>query len=227
MKPEFPVTIFIITIISAFILIIFLYIVEWKRDKERKAKAFLRGWEYESSLSKNIQYRVKGISNNIVWQVEKRRGKSDEYAIFFKTKSINYPNSVFYFGDKSEAHIFKMPFMQFILKLGSKVVNNETQERLKTISLLQDATFSDVPSGSSKWNYGVVASDSTFAQKIISSGFLSEVDSISLLNISKFPPSVIFSPEGLEIKWKIGSVNGETLEKIIESSLRMARFFES
>ncbi len=48
-----------------------------------------------------------------------------------------------------------------------------------------------------------------------------EYDSLSMLKGSSYPPSVMLSGEGMEMKWPWRSIDGEKLETIVDCSVRI------
>jgi hypothetical protein len=223
MKPEYTVIIvaaFFLIFILAFLLV---YINDKKKENSRREKCQLRGWNYESGIKVGGGFRVTGTYSSLDWKLEKSGTKNDQMRLIFSTKSFSYGGGVFYFGDQREVNLISKPFMRYILKMGTKGADSfqRDQNRVDALSLLKDASKIDIAGATGRWQYGALATDEAFAQKIISSGLQSEVDAISIMEICKLPPSIILSPDGMEISWKIGSVDGNLLEQIIESSIRI------
>ncbi len=223
MRPEYTLIIvagFFLIFILAFILV---YVSDRKKEKSRREKCLLRCWNYESGLKAGGGFRVTGTYSNLDWKLEKSGTKNDQMRLIFSTKSVSYRDGVFYFGDEREINLISKPFMRYILKMGTKGANSfkRDENRVNALSLLEHAKKIEILGTTGRWQYGALANDEVFAQKIISSGLQSELDAISIMNICKLPPSVILSPDGMEISWKIGNVDGNLLEQILDSSIRI------
>lgn len=226
MKPEYVVILAIVLVALGILAAILSYIQERKRDALRKEKAMIKGWNYESRPSAYAAFKVEGAYGDLLWKLEQRSGKNDNRTLIFTSKSICLNNGVFYFADKRETDILLKPFMQYVLKLGTAMSPKDSNyQRTETISLLQDAIPLEIQSGS-RWKYGALSTSPELGYKILSLGFQAEIDSLSLIDTSPIPPSVILSPDGLEIKWKAGKVNADKMEMIVESSIRMMNLLD-
>lgn len=222
MKPEYVVILTISLFVLGILVAILSYIQERKRDSLRKEKALLKGWNYESRSSASASFKVEGASGDLLWRLEQRSGKNDNRSLIFTSKSIFLNDGVFYFADKRETDILLKPFMKFVLTLGTVMSQkNSSYPRTETISLLQRAKELEIQPGISKWKYGILSTSPELGYKILSLGFQAEVDSLSLIDPSPIPPSVILSPDGLEIKWRAGKVDADKMEMIVDSSIRM------
>lgn len=221
MKPEYIVILAIALVALGILAAILSYIQERKRDALRKEKAMIKGWNYESPSSASVAFKVEGTYGDMIWKLEQRSGKDDNRPLIFTSKSISLSDGVFYFADKRETDILLKPFMQYILKLGTAMSPKDSNyQRTETISLLQNAKPLEIQSGG-RWNYGALSTSPELGYKILSLGFQAEIDSLSLIDSSPIPPSVILSPDGLEIKWQARKVDAEKMEMIIESSIRV------
>ncbi|MFB3851454.1 MAG: hypothetical protein ACE14Q_05985 [Acidobacteriota bacterium] len=221
MKPEYIVILAIALVALGILAAILSYIQERKRDALRKEKAMIKGWNYESPSSASVAFKVEGTYGDMIWKLEQRSGKDNNRPLIFTSKSISLSDGVFYFADKRETDILLKPFMQYILKLGTAMSPKDSNyQRTETISLLQDAIPLEIQSGG-RWNYGALSTSPELGYKILSLGFQAEIDSLSLIDSSPIPPSVILSPDGLEIKWQARKVDAEKMEMIIESSIRV------
>lgn len=227
MKPEYLIFLFFLSITFGVILVVLAYLHEKKIDTLRKEKAILKGWNYQTRPSASIAYKIEGTNGNMLWKLEQGSGKNNNRNPIFTSKSISLKDNIFYFADKRETEILLKPFMQYALKLGIAIsTKHSNSQRTKTISLLKDAKALDIQSGSGRWNYGVLSTLPDLGYKILSLGFQAEIDSLSLIDSSPIPPSVIFSPDGLEIKWHTRKVDANTMEIIVDSSLRLMNILD-
>lgn len=218
-----PILVFSLIILIVFILF-WAYLLERKNDSLRKERALLKGWNYERSSSSAQGFKVSGTNGSYMWELEQRKGGDRNGSLIFTSKSLTLPVGVFYFSDKRETDLLLKPFMKYILKLGEQNIskdNDKNSSKAEIFSYIREAKPLDIPSGNSRWKYGALATSIDFGYKVLSSGFQAEIDSLSLINISSLPPSVILCPDRLEIKWKTGKVDAEKMELIIESSLRL------
>jgi hypothetical protein len=224
MPPEM-VPVFVGLIFAVIVgMVIFAYAHEKKMDARRQEKAMMRGWRYESAQGSRSGFSVEGYGGSLQWRLEERRsgGKNDQRPIFFLAKDLRYEYGVFVFGNQMEVSFLQKPFMQYILKLGAKMAPNDADAaRIDAIMQLKDAQAVEIPDSSSKWKYGALATHPDFALKVLGMGLQAEYDSLSLLGAATFPPSIMLSGEGLEMKWSTRSMDGEKLEIIIDSSVRI------
>jgi len=222
MKPEHIIVLMLCSVLLGIIIAVFSYLQEKKRDAIRKERALLKGWNYESAKSSQTGFKVEGSNGLLLWSLEQRRGKDNNRPLIFTSKSISLKDGIFYFADKRETDILLKPFMQYVLKLGTAISpKNSNYQRTETISLLQNAKPLEIQCGSGRWNYGALTTSPELGYKIFSLGFQAEIDSLSLIDTSTIPPSVILSPDGLEIKWQAGKADADKMEMIVDSSLRL------
>lgn len=221
MKIEYLVLLISLSIFLLILVAVLAYLQEKKKDAQRKERALLKGWNYESAKSSQLGFKVEGQNGSLIWQLEARK-KGSYRSLIFSSKSNYLNNGVFYFADKREIDLILKPYMQFALKLGTNLSNNQSEDkRLKAISLLQNAKILDIHPGIGRWNYSALATSTDFGYKIFSMGFQGEIDSLSLIDSSKIPPAVILSPDGLEIQWHSTTVDADKMEMIIDASLRL------
>lgn len=209
------------------VLLIVTYLNEKKLNSLRRERAILKGWNYESFASGTMGFKVSGTDGSHKWELEQRKGKDNNRPLMFTSKSIYLNNDVFLFADKKETDILLKPFMQYVLKLGTVIAPKDSNhQKAETFSLLKEAKPLDIHCGNSKWNYGAIATSTDFGYKVFSLGFQAEIDSLSLIDISSLPPSIILCPDGLEIKWQIRKLDADKMETIIDSSLRLMNILD-
>lgn len=221
MKIEYLVLLISLSILLPIFIAVLAYLQEKKRDAQRKERALLKGWNYESGKSSQLGFKVEGQNGSLIWRLE-ARVKGNYRSLIFSSKSIYLNNGVFYFADKRETDLILKPLMRFALKLGTNLSPNQSDpQRVKAISLLQNAKILDIHPGSGKWNYGALSTSTDFGYKVFSMGFQGEIDSLSLIDSSKVPPAIILSPDGLEIQWHSTTVDADKMELLIDASLRL------
>jgi hypothetical protein len=205
-------------------IVILTFIREKKMDAGRQERALLRGWRYESAKGSRRGFTVDGYDGSLQWKLEERRsgGKNDQRPVFFLVKDLKYDYGVFVFGNKMEVNFLQRPFMQYILKLGAKMVPQESDAaRIGALMSLKDAQVVEIPDSSSKWSYGALATHPDFALKVLGTGLQAEYDSLALLVAVPSPPSIMLSGEGLEMKWPVRGCDAEKMEIIADASVRV------
>lgn len=228
MRPEILIMIVSTGFLAVIVSIVIIYVAEKKKDAKRQEKALLRGWRYESAKSNQIGFKVKGCAESTEWKLEERRGKDQNRPLIFVSTGVRYGYGVFYFGNKSEVDLLNKPFMQYILKLGAKIApQNSDSARVEALSLLKDAQSVEIQQGAGDWKYGCLATHPDFAYKVIGGGIRAEFDSLSLIKTTPLPPSIMLTPEGLEIKWPSRNISAEKMEQIIDSSVRMMEILKN
>lgn len=205
-------------------IVVLSYRYEKKMDERRRDKSMMRGWRYESARGNRQGFVVEGYGESYAWRLEERRsgGKNDQRPLFFIVKDLRYNQGVFVFGSRMEVGMLKKPFMQYIIKLGAKMTpTGPDSARIEALSHLDDAQEVEVPDSGGKWKYGAIATHPEFALKALGSGLQAEYDSLSMLKGSNYPPSIMLSGEGMEMKWPWRGIEGEKLETIVDYSVRI------
>lgn len=224
MREDFIIIIAISIILFTILLIFMHYLNEKKKDRERKEIALLRGWNYER-LKGSYSFKVSGKIDSLDFTFERKSKSEDYYTYIFYSKSIFLNDGIFYLGDEREIGVLKSPLVKFAIRWGKELVKEGKDERLKTLSLLEEAIPFDIQSSQGFWKYNILVSNVEFAETVISNGLIGELDSLSLLSISNVSPSIIIGPEQFEIKWHLSSLSGEKMVLIIDSSQRILKIF--